>query len=312
MKRIEIDNRKVNISKEDRIIAVEGENFAEKIIFVLARNQNGVDLSEAECTLYWINDLGSDTKGLPLEVKGGSIEVEWDITTYETGASGALNFELMFTKGELIYKTISNYFVIVKSLEEDITQAPEYPTLLADLRETAELAQEQGDYAQEQGDYAKAQGDYAGTQGDYAKEQGDYAKTHGERAEGIADDLESLLGSDFKGDPSTLDYIGVASTEIDLSNRHTGVYGTIDNPLIIDSNAEITFTGLDLPASYQKTFKIYIKRTEDVSVTWGNIAAWANNAIPLLPLNMVCEIFVETSNGTNYYGKEGDYWDVQE
>jgi hypothetical protein len=115
-----------------------------------------------------------------------------------------------------------------------------------------------------------------------------------------------------KGDPSTLDYIGVASTEIDLSNRHTGVYGTIDNPLIIDSNAEITFTGLDLPESYQKTFKIYIKRTEDVSVTWDNIAAWANNAIPLLPLNMVCEIFVETSNGTNYYGKEGDYWDVQE
>ena len=27
------------------IIAVEGENFAEKIIFVIARNQNGVDLS---------------------------------------------------------------------------------------------------------------------------------------------------------------------------------------------------------------------------------------------------------------------------
>lgn len=305
MKRIEIDNRKVNISKEDRIIAVEGENFAEKIIFVIARNQNGVDLSEAECTLYWINDLGSDTKGLPLEVKGGSIEVEWDITTYETGASGALNFELMFTKGELIYKTISNYFVIVKSLEEDITQAPEYPTLLADLRETAELAQEQGDYAQEQGDYA-------GTQGDYAKEQGDYAKTHGERAEGIADDLESLLGSDFKGDPSTLDKIGTAAVEIDLSDIHTGVFGTIDNPLVIDNTAEITFTGLTLAAGYQKTFKIYIKRTEDVSVTWGNIAAWANNAIPLLPLNMVCEIFVETSNGTNYYGKEGDYWDVQE
>jgi hypothetical protein len=112
-----------------------------------------------------------------------------------------------------------------------------------------------------------------------------------------------------KGDPSSLDKLGTASAVIDLTDIENGVYGTIDNPLTIAEATTITFANLSLEAGYQKSFILYVKRTTDVSVTWQDITKWSYDEIPLLPVGKVQKILIET-NGTNYYGTGGDYFNV--
>jgi hypothetical protein len=113
-----------------------------------------------------------------------------------------------------------------------------------------------------------------------------------------------------KGNPSTIDKIGTAQTAIDLTDIENGIYGTIDNPIIINDTATITFNNLSLDSGYQKSFILYIKRTADVSITWQNITKWAYDEIPILTVNKVQKILIETSDGTNYYGTQGDYFNV--
>ena len=107
-----------------------------------------------------------------------------------------------------------------------------------------------------------------------------------------------------------VDKIGVAIAEIDLSNIENGVYGTVENPLIVTENTTISFNNLSLEAGYQKSFILCIKRTADVSVTWQDITKWAYDEIPLLAVDKVQKILVETTDGINYYGTGGDYFNV--
>lgn len=113
-----------------------------------------------------------------------------------------------------------------------------------------------------------------------------------------------------KGNPSTIDKIGTAQTAIDLTDIENGIYGTIDNPITINDTATITFNNLSLDAGYQKSFILYIKRTADVSVTWSNITKWSYDEIPLLTVGKVQKILIETADGINYYGTQGDYFNV--
>lgn len=57
---------------------------------------------------------------------------------------------------------------------------------------------------------------------------------------------------------------------------------------------------------------LYIKRTAEVAVTWGNITEWAYGEIPVLPLNLAQKVLIETKDGATYEGTGGDYFDEVE
>ena len=59
---------------------------------------------------------------------------------------------------------------------------------------------------------------------------------------------------------------------------------------------------------------LYIKRTAQVPVAWSNvnITEWAYGEIPLLPLNKVQKVLIETLDGVAYKGTGGDYFDEAE
>jgi hypothetical protein len=115
-----------------------------------------------------------------------------------------------------------------------------------------------------------------------------------------------------KGDPSTLDKVGNNTTIIDLSNIEKGVYGTLINPITVSANSTIQFVNCPPLLNYQKSFILYINRSDDVAVTWQDITAWEYGEIPLLPVGKVQKILIETSDGTNYYGAQGGYFTIQE
>ena len=122
--------------------------------------------------------------------------------------------------------------------------------------------------------------------------------------------VEGIQGEQgIQGNPSTLDKVGTATAIIDLTDSENGAYGTIDNPLTVAENITITFANLSLATGYQKSFIIYVKRTADVSVTWQDVTKWSYDEIPVLTVGKVQKILIET-NGTNYYGTGGDYFNV--
>ena len=108
----------------------------------------------------------------------------------------------------------------------------------------------------------------------------------------------------------TMDKIGDNSVSVDLSNPYDNMFGTIDNPIEISTESTITFKNFMPIPNYQKSFILYIKRTADVAVHWGDITAWVRNEIPLLPVDKVQKILVETVDGINYYGTGGPMIDV--
>lgn len=144
----------------------------------------------------------------------------------------------------------------------------------------------------------------ANTAAGNAQEKADYADSVGDQL--VTDKAAGL----FKGDPSTLDKLGTAANVIDLTDIENGLFGTVASPLIISAMAAISFVNFTPVAGYQKSFIIYIKRTADVAVTWSNITAWALGEIPLLTVGKTQKILVETSDGINYYGTGGDYFNV--
>lgn len=112
---------------------------------------------------------------------------------------------------------------------------------------------------------------------------------------------------------SNLDKIGPATIVVDLSDFERGVFGSLSDPIIIDTNSSIEFINTVIPENYQRSFILYIKRTDDVVVTWNGIFGWANDEIPLLPENTVQKILIEVSSFDDpliYYGTAGDYFDV--
>jgi hypothetical protein len=115
-----------------------------------------------------------------------------------------------------------------------------------------------------------------------------------------------------KGDPSTLDKIGTAITTIDLTDIESGVYGTIQNPVVIEENSTIQFVNYAQQLNYQKSFILYIKRADDVSVTWQDVTAWEYDEIPLLPIGKVQKVLVETVDGVSFFGSCGGYFSVEE
>ena len=115
-----------------------------------------------------------------------------------------------------------------------------------------------------------------------------------------------------KGDPSTLDKIGYNTTTIDLTDLETGVFGTIQNPIIIEENTTIEFINYAQRLNYQKSFILYIMRADDVSVTWQDITAWEYDEIPLLPIGKVQKVLVETVDGVSFFGSCGGYFSVEE
>lgn len=143
-----------------------------------------------------------------------------------------------------------------------------------------------------------------GTFGEYIDLKGETGNTGNTGPTGLTGDKGD------KGDPSTIDKLGTAAAVIDLADIEKGVYGTVASPLTVAENTTISFENLSLAAGYQKSFIVYVKRTAAVSVTWQNITKWAYDEIPLLPVNEVQKILIETSDGVNYYGTEGDYFNV--
>ena len=109
---------------------------------------------------------------------------------------------------------------------------------------------------------------------------------------------------------ATMDKIGDNSVNVDLSNPYDNMFGTIDNPIEISTESTITFENFVPIPNCQKSFVLYIKRSADVAVHWGDITAWVRNEIPLLPVDKVQKILVETVDGINYYGTGGPTIDV--
>ena len=118
-----------------------------------------------------------------------------------------------------------------------------------------------------------------------------------------------------EGKPQSLDKIGSAvigvETIIDLSDNQIGIYGDIDNPLVIDQTTTIELQNADVPTGYQKAIVLYIKRTADVAVVWNDITGnrWAYGEIPILPVGQVQKVLIDFSN-TKKIGTAGDYFDV--
>ena len=131
-----------------------------------------------------------------------------------------------------------------------------------------------------------------------------------DKASGVFDGKGGEKGD--KGDPSSLDKLGINATVIDLSDIEIGTYGTLDNPIEITENTTIVFQGFTPVVGYQKAFELCIKRTGGFAVIWQDIKAWAYGEIPLLPVGKRQEIKVRTTNGINYYGAGGDVYNVQE
>lgn len=142
------------------------------------------------------------------------------------------------------------------------------------------------------------------------------AKTHGGNEDVTEDSSYNILISLLKDvqelsdkmRPDTLDKLGENSVEIDLSDRQKAIFGTIENPIEINENKTIIFAGYTPENDYQKSFLLYIKRTAEVAVTFGNVTKWAYDEIPILPIGAVQKIFIETVDGVNYYGTGGDYF----
>lgn len=133
-----------------------------------------------------------------------------------------------------------------------------------------------------------------------------------------------------KGDPSTLDKIAseplttednniiitedgsvitleMLSPDVDLGDRQNALFGTWWNPIEIDVECDIVFSGYIPQPGYQKSILLYIRRTADVAVTWQNITGtdWVRGEIPLLPVGKVQKILIETIDGEHYCGTGG-------
>ena len=236
-----------------------------------------------------------------LEVKSETVDddktvyyVEYLLVNSALTKSGRVAFQLLGNKADGSYthtykSLINQQLTVSQSLSEDVLRE-ETPDIIAVVQTAINNANSAAAYAAGIGEQLltdKAMGIFNGEDG-----------KDGDKGD--------------KGDPSTLDKIGLASSVIDLSDAEQGVYGTIDSPIEIGENTTISFTGLNLPLGYQKSFILYVKRTADVSVIWQDVKGWAYDEIPLLPVGQVQKILVETSNAVNFYGTGGDCFDVPE
>lgn len=273
MKRINVENRKVLIERKDQTIGVQGESNVEKIAFIFPTVVNGnIDLSEAICTLTWTNSLGTNIITPEREVKSNRTIIIWTLTSYETGASGALHFEISFTKeidGELtyVYKTEPNHFLISRELPKG-DPPPSPPDLWNELIASAGYAKERGDYAHEEGVFAQSQGAYASEQGDYAKTQGDLVSGV---VGGLQGDIDALKASQIEfnahADNSTIHV--TSSDRNNWNNKADLVEGKVpasqlpsyvDDVLIFDTNGDFPSTG--------ESGKIYVTRDTNLTYRW--------------------------------------------
>jgi hypothetical protein len=237
-----------------------------------------------------------------LEVKSETVDVdktvyyvEYLLVNSALAKTGMVAFQLLGNKTDGSYthtykSLINQQLTVSQSLSEDVLRE-ETPDIIAVVQTAINDANSAAAYTAGIGEQLltdKAMGIFNGEDG--------------------RDGADGEKGD--KGDASTIDKIGTPTDIIDLTDIEKGVFGTINNPFVIAENTTISFANLSLADGYQKSFILYIKRTADVSITWQNITKWAYDEIPILTVNKVQKILIETSDGTNYYGTQGDYFNV--
>lgn len=277
---IDLHSKQLNFTNVSPLVA--GENRT-----TLLRVEIPVELSEYDFFITIADSKGnsniSPLLNVETEEKEESVKyyINYPILNDAIKASGRLLLQVSANKeleGKTItYKTLINQQLSASSALLADKQTEELPNLIAETQMAI-------DYARETAGMILLD-----------KENGAFDGKDG---------TDGIQGE--KGDPSTLDKIGINATVIDLSDNEIGTYGTIDSPIEITENAAIVFQGFTPIVGYQKSFILSVKRTADVAVTWQDITAWAYDEIPLLPVGTVQKILVETVDGVNYYGTGGD------
>jgi hypothetical protein len=114
-----------------------------------------------------------------------------------------------------------------------------------------------------------------------------------------------------KGSPSTLDRCALPDGGgIDLSDESVSLFGSAAAPLTVTEAAVISFSGLALAENTQRSFILYLKRAEDVEVTFPAGTVWAYGEPALLPVGCTQKILFEMPEPGGIFATAGDYFHV--
>lgn len=136
---INTDLRTVTVPKELKDIGVVGDHYAETVYFECPRYFDGIDLSEKNCEIRYINAAGYEGISKAIDVISGENQITfgWEISREVTLQSGTISFAVFFysTEGRgYQYGTTTTKLNILKGLDDGIVISEQDNTMLLQIR----------------------------------------------------------------------------------------------------------------------------------------------------------------------------------
>lgn len=99
-------HRHIHIPSHLKTIHVTGDNNAQTLMFKIERYQDGIDLSEYECVVRYVNagNEYGECQNIEVEVQDEILLLSWKITNYTTRYHGEVKFTVQFEKENSNYQ----------------------------------------------------------------------------------------------------------------------------------------------------------------------------------------------------------------